>query len=198
MSAGGWPPSSGGFLIDTAAAILPTTYTRMVKLIADAGLAGEVVADLGPRRDRPRRVVHHMRSSKAPLDGLKTGLLSPAAKLQLVKVITDLAPGRGPARLVRPRPGRRPRHRDGPAVGRPAALARRCSTRSSTPPSARCSSPPRTGCRRSTSSSPSATSSAARSSTRRRAWASSPTASPATSTSNSTPAARRSRRRQAA
>ncbi len=31
-----------GYLVDTAAAILPTTYKQMVKLIADAGLAGEV------------------------------------------------------------------------------------------------------------------------------------------------------------
>jgi len=79
-----------GFRLDTAAAILPTTYTRMVKLIADAGLSGEVVptSDLvGFARDG---VVHRLRSSRAPIDGLKTGLLSPAAKLQLVKVIADL------------------------------------------------------------------------------------------------------------
>jgi len=79
-----------GFRIDTAAAILPTTYTQMVKLIADAGLTGEIVptSDLvGIVRDG---TVHRLRSSRAPLDGLRTGLLSPTAKLSLVKLVADL------------------------------------------------------------------------------------------------------------
>ena len=78
-----------GFLIDTAAAILPTTYTRMVKLIADAGLSREIVptSDLvGIVRDG---TVHRLRSH-AKADGLTTKLLSPAAKLQMVKVVADL------------------------------------------------------------------------------------------------------------
>ncbi|HVW31722.1 MAG TPA: FAD-dependent oxidoreductase, partial [Acidimicrobiia bacterium] len=79
-----------GFRIDTAAAILPTTYTRMVKLISDAGLGDDVVptSDLvGFARDG---AVHRLRSRRAPLDGLTTGLLSPAAKLGLLKVVADL------------------------------------------------------------------------------------------------------------
>jgi protoporphyrinogen/coproporphyrinogen III oxidase len=82
-----------GFRLDTAAAILPTTYTRMVKLIADAGLAGEVVptSDLvGIVRDK---TVHRLRSH-AKTDGLTTKLLSPAAKLQLVKLVADLVRAR--------------------------------------------------------------------------------------------------------
>lgn len=78
-----------GFRLDTAAAILPTTYTRMVKLIGDAGLAGDVVptSDLvGIVRDG---TVHRLRSH-VKTDGLTTKLLSPAAKLQLVKVVADL------------------------------------------------------------------------------------------------------------
>ncbi|HEV7865091.1 MAG TPA: FAD-dependent oxidoreductase, partial [Acidimicrobiia bacterium] len=79
----------GGFVIDTAAAILPTTYTQMVKLIADAGLAGEIVptSDLvGIVRDG---VVHRLRSH-AKLDGLSTKLLSAGAKLQMVKMVADV------------------------------------------------------------------------------------------------------------
>ena len=79
-----------GFRLDTAAAILPTTYTQMVKLIADAGLSGEIVptSDLvGIVRDG---TVHRVHSSRAPVDGLRTRLLSPAAKLPLVKMVADL------------------------------------------------------------------------------------------------------------
>jgi oxygen-dependent protoporphyrinogen oxidase len=78
-----------GFLIDTAAAILPTTYTRMVKLITDAGLADGIVptSDLvGIVREG---TVHRLRSH-VKADGLTTKLLSPAAKLQMVKVVVDL------------------------------------------------------------------------------------------------------------
>ncbi len=79
-----------GFLMDTAAAILPTTYTRMVKLIADAGLSGEIVptSDLvGIVREG---TVHRLRSH-AKADGLTTKLLSPAAKLRMVNMVADLA-----------------------------------------------------------------------------------------------------------
>jgi oxygen-dependent protoporphyrinogen oxidase len=78
-----------GFLIDTAAAILPTTYTQMVKLIADAGLSGEIVptSDLvGIIREG---TVHRLRSH-AKADGLTTKLLSLAGKLQMAKVVVDL------------------------------------------------------------------------------------------------------------
>jgi oxygen-dependent protoporphyrinogen oxidase len=79
----------GGFLMDTAAAILPTTYRQMVTLIADAGLAGEIV----PTSDLVGIVrsgtVHRLRSH-AKTDGLTTKLLSPAAKLHMVKMVADL------------------------------------------------------------------------------------------------------------
>lgn len=79
-----------GFRIDTAAAILPTTYTRMVKLIADAGLGDDVVPTSDLVGIARGGVVHHLRSSRAPVDGLKTRLLSPVAKTQLLKVIADV------------------------------------------------------------------------------------------------------------
>ena len=79
-----------GFLIDTAAAILPTTYGQMVKLIADAGLAGEVVptSDLvGIMRDG---TVHRLHGGDALKDGLTTRLLSLREKLPLGKLLADL------------------------------------------------------------------------------------------------------------
>src|SRR5438067_612474 len=88
---GGWMATieRDGFRLDTAAAILPTTYTRMVSLIADAGLSAEVVptSDLvGILREG---TVHRVRSH-AKGDGLTTKLLSPAAKLRMVKMVADL------------------------------------------------------------------------------------------------------------
>lgn len=80
-----------GFLIDTAAAILPTTYTRMVKLISDAGLAGDVVptSDLvGIVRDG---TTWRLRGGKAVADAVKTRLLSVREKLPLAKLLADLA-----------------------------------------------------------------------------------------------------------
>jgi oxygen-dependent protoporphyrinogen oxidase len=80
-----------GFLIDTAAAILPTTYTRMVKLISDAGLAGDVVptSDLvGIVRDG---TTYRLRGGKAVADAVKTRLLSVREKLPLAKLLADLA-----------------------------------------------------------------------------------------------------------
>ncbi len=81
----------GGFRIDTAAAILPTTYTRMVKLISDAGLSGDVVptSDLvGIVRDG---TTYRLRGGKAVADAVKTRLLSVREKLPLAKLLADLA-----------------------------------------------------------------------------------------------------------
>jgi protoporphyrinogen/coproporphyrinogen III oxidase len=80
-----------GFRIDTAAAILPTTYTQMVKLIGDAGLSGETVptSDLvGIVRDG---VTYRLRGGKAIADAVKTRLLSVREKLPLAKLLADLA-----------------------------------------------------------------------------------------------------------
>ncbi|MDQ1500666.1 MAG: protoporphyrinogen/coproporphyrinogen oxidase [Actinomycetota bacterium] len=79
----------GGFLMDTAAAILPTTYRQMVKLIADAGLAGEIVPTSDLVGIVRQGTVHRLRSH-AKTDGLTTKLLSPAAKLHMVKMVADL------------------------------------------------------------------------------------------------------------
>jgi len=79
-----------GFLIDTAAAILPTTYRQMVKLIADAGLSGETVptSDLvGIVREG---TTHRIRGGRAIADALTTRLLSLREKLPLAKLLTDL------------------------------------------------------------------------------------------------------------
>ncbi|HEY3238679.1 MAG TPA: NAD(P)/FAD-dependent oxidoreductase, partial [Acidimicrobiia bacterium] len=79
-----------GFRVDTAAAILPTTYKQMVTLIADAGLAGEVqpTSDLvGFLREG---TVHRVHSGNPIGDAATTGLLSPTAKLTAVKLVTDL------------------------------------------------------------------------------------------------------------
>jgi len=79
-----------GFLLDTAAAILPTTYTQMVKLIADAGLSGETVptSDLvGIVREG---TTHRIRGGRAVADALATRLLSVREKLPLTKLLVDL------------------------------------------------------------------------------------------------------------
>jgi oxygen-dependent protoporphyrinogen oxidase len=78
-----------GYRLDTACQILPTTYRQMLALIADAGLAAEIqpTSDLvGFLRDGR---VHRLRSS-AKTDGLRTGLLSPWAKLSMAKVLADV------------------------------------------------------------------------------------------------------------
>ena len=80
-----------GFLLDTAAAILPTTYRQMVKLIADAGLSGDVVptSDLvGIVRDG---TTYRIRGGQAIKDAVTTRLLSVREKLPLAKLLTDLA-----------------------------------------------------------------------------------------------------------
>jgi oxygen-dependent protoporphyrinogen oxidase len=79
----------GGFLMDTAAAILPTTYRQMVKLIADAGLAGEIVPTSDLVGIVRQGTVHRLRSH-AKTDGLTTKLLSPGAKLHMAKLVADL------------------------------------------------------------------------------------------------------------
>jgi oxygen-dependent protoporphyrinogen oxidase len=79
-----------GFLLDTAAAILPTTYRQMVKLIADAGLSGETVptSDLvGIVRDG---TTYRIRGGHAIADAVTTRLLSLREKLPLTKLLTDL------------------------------------------------------------------------------------------------------------
>lgn len=90
----------GGYLIDAAASVLPTTYTRTLQLIGDARLGGRI----GPTSDllgiaRPERV-HHIHSSRRG-DLLRTGLLDLRSKLSLGKVVLDL-------------------YRHGSAIGRPA------------------------------------------------------------------------------
>ena len=79
-----------GFLLDTAAAILPTTYTQMVKLIADAGLSGEIVptSDLvGIVRDG---TTYRIRGGRAVKDAVTTRLLSVREKLPVAKLLADL------------------------------------------------------------------------------------------------------------
>jgi oxygen-dependent protoporphyrinogen oxidase len=79
-----------GFRLDVAAAILPATYRQMVKLIADAGLAGEVVptSDLvGIVRDG---TVHRIHGGAAVKDAVTTRLLSVREKLPLAKLLADL------------------------------------------------------------------------------------------------------------
>lgn len=79
-----------GYRVDTAAAILPTTYKQMVNLIADAGLAGEVAptSDLVGFLREGR--VHRVHSGNPVGDAARTGLLSPAAKLRAAKLVIDL------------------------------------------------------------------------------------------------------------
>lgn len=80
-----------GFRIDSAAAILPTTYRQMVKLIADAGLAGETV----PTSDLVAIVrngeMYRLRGGKAIQDAVTTRLLSVREKLPLARLLLDLA-----------------------------------------------------------------------------------------------------------
>lgn len=79
-----------GFRIDTAAAILPSTYKQMVKLIGDAGLAGETVptSDLvAIVRDGTK---YRLRGGKAIQDAVSTRLLSVREKLPLARMLADL------------------------------------------------------------------------------------------------------------
>ena len=80
-----------GFLIDTAAAILPTTYTRMVKLIADAGLSSEVVPTSDVVGIVRNGTTHRIRGGRAIADAARTRLLSVREKLPLAKLLADLA-----------------------------------------------------------------------------------------------------------
>lgn len=74
--------------IDLAASIFPTTYKRMLPLIEDAGLTGEVepTSDLvGIIRDgKPHRTRSHSK-----LDGVRTDLLSARGKLAMVRAMFD-------------------------------------------------------------------------------------------------------------
>jgi oxygen-dependent protoporphyrinogen oxidase len=79
-----------GYRVDTAAAILPTTYKQMVNLIADAGLAREVqpTSDLiGFLRDG---TVHRVHGGRAKRGAVMTRLVSPATKLPVAKLLADL------------------------------------------------------------------------------------------------------------
>ncbi|MYS79272.1 protoporphyrinogen/coproporphyrinogen oxidase [Embleya scabrispora] len=79
----------GGYRIDAAASVLPTTYRHTLRLIADAGLSGltqptcDVMGIARPER------VHHLHSRKRT-DLLRTKLLGPRSKLKLAKVLADL------------------------------------------------------------------------------------------------------------
>ncbi|MGH9012105.1 MAG: protoporphyrinogen/coproporphyrinogen oxidase, partial [Acidimicrobiia bacterium] len=78
-----------GYRVDTAASILPTTYTEMFRLIDDAGLTSEVFPTsdvIGVLRDGK---VHHMRSH-AKTDALTTGLISWRGKATLTRLLSDI------------------------------------------------------------------------------------------------------------
>jgi protoporphyrinogen/coproporphyrinogen III oxidase len=80
---------SDGYRMDTAASVLLTTYRRTLRLIQDAGLAGELVSTpdlLGIAR--PDRV-HHIHSRRR-VDLLRTGLLDPRSKLRLGRALFDI------------------------------------------------------------------------------------------------------------
>jgi oxygen-dependent protoporphyrinogen oxidase len=80
-----------GFRLDTAAAILPATYTHMVKLIADAGLAGETVPTSDLVGIRRGGTTYRMHGGRAIKDAVTTRLLSVREKLPLARLLVDLA-----------------------------------------------------------------------------------------------------------
>jgi protoporphyrinogen/coproporphyrinogen III oxidase len=80
----------GGFLLDTAAAILPVTYKQMVKLIADAGLAGETVPTSDLVGIVRNGTTHRIRGGQAIKDAVTTRLLSVREKLPLARLLADL------------------------------------------------------------------------------------------------------------
>lgn len=80
----------GDFRIDLAVSVLPTTYRRMLALIADAGLADQIA----PTSDlvgilREGQVYRSRSSSK--LDGLRTSLLSWNSKFVFMRALMDAA-----------------------------------------------------------------------------------------------------------
>jgi protoporphyrinogen/coproporphyrinogen III oxidase len=80
---------NNGYRMDAAASVLPTTYQRTLRLIRDAGLAGELVSTpdlLGIAR--PDRV-HHIHSRRR-VDLLRTGLLDARSKLRLGRALLDM------------------------------------------------------------------------------------------------------------
>lgn len=79
----------GGYRIDAAASVLPTTYRHTLALIHDAGLSGltqptcDVMGIARPER------VHHLHSRKRT-DLIRTELLGLKSKAKLARVLADL------------------------------------------------------------------------------------------------------------
>lgn len=79
----------GDYLVDVAASILPTSYTQMAALIADAGLADQVQPTndlIGVLRDGHVHRLHGL----GPLEVVKTRLLGMRSKLGLARAFLDL------------------------------------------------------------------------------------------------------------
>lgn len=81
--------TQGGFRIDLGASVLPSTYGRMLGLIADAGLAAQVVPTSDLVGVYRHGQVHRFRAARK-LDLLTSRLLSWRSKLVLGKVLCDL------------------------------------------------------------------------------------------------------------
>lgn len=77
-----------GHVIDAGAALLSSKYTQMHALAADAGVAGQIITGSDTLGILREGAVHRLRS-KVPLDAVRTGLLSPRAKLAAARIIYD-------------------------------------------------------------------------------------------------------------
>jgi len=77
-----------GFIVDTGATALATSYDSYLPLIEELGLSDEVIAQCSVmgvlRGDKV-----HLLDMKDPTAGLRTGLLSIGSKLKLVRVLID-------------------------------------------------------------------------------------------------------------
>lgn len=86
----------GGYLVDFAASILPTSYTQMAGLIADAGLSSQVQPTndlIGVLRDGEIHRLHGL----GPMEVVKTRLLGMRSKLSLARAFLDVRGYRNPA-----------------------------------------------------------------------------------------------------
>ena len=79
-----------GFLMEAGTTILPQAYEDVMNLVREAGMLNELVPAnslMGFLRDGE---LHTLRADRLALDATRTKLLSPAAKLKVVKLLPDL------------------------------------------------------------------------------------------------------------
>src|SRR5882672_4069153 len=84
-----------GFTYEEGAVILPAAYTSLMKIIADAGLGGDlvpggsVIGFAAPGPTETRCQLYYLDSARLISDAIRTRMLSAGAKLRLAKLFSD-------------------------------------------------------------------------------------------------------------